>query len=56
MSVIVGEEGLTIPKYQSTKRKWGLDNVLVVSLSNYDTMDGVDTGMRYLLVVKTMMM
>ncbi len=48
----MGEEHVTIPKHQSTKRKLDLDDELVVLSSNYYIMVGVDSGLRYLFIAK----
>jgi hypothetical protein len=51
MSVLLGEEGLTVSKHQST-RKTGLNNELVLSLSNFDVMVGLDPRLRFVFIAK----
>ena len=52
VSVVLGEECVTIPKQQSTKRKHKVDDELVVLLTSYDVTVGLDPSLRYLFVIK----
>jgi hypothetical protein len=49
--VLLGEECITVPKWQSTKRKQSCDVELVVSSTNYDIIVGLYPGLH---VMKTM--
>ncbi len=51
--MLLGEECITIPKWQSTKRKQGCDDEPVVSSTNYDITVGLDPGLRYIFVMKS---
>jgi hypothetical protein len=50
--VLLGEECITVPKWQSTKRKGECDDELVVSSTNYDITVGLDPSLRYVFVTK----
>ena len=53
VSVLLGEECITIPKRQSTKRKREYCDEPVVSSTNYDVTVGLDPGLRYVFVTKS---
>jgi hypothetical protein len=53
VSVLLGEECITILKRQSTKRKQGYCNEPVVSSTNYDVTVGLDPSLRYVFVMKS---
>jgi hypothetical protein len=52
VSVLLGEECITVPKQQSTKRKQECDDEPVVSSSNYDITVGLDPALQYAFVMK----
>ncbi len=45
VSVLLGIECITIPKWQSTKRKWGCDDEPIILSTNYDTAAVLDPGL-----------
>jgi hypothetical protein len=52
VSVLLGKECITVPKQQSTKRKWECDDEPVVSSTNYDITVGLDPGLQFIFVTK----
>jgi hypothetical protein len=54
VSVLLGEECINVPKWQSTKRKQKCDDEPVVSSTNYDITVGLDPSFWYIFATKTM--